>query len=80
MALMVMVETTVTYACRLSEEDEQKIRDYIEDTGLSIENTIMALSAEGEIDLYKNSTEIDSYKNSTESDFDTNYIISVEET
>jgi hypothetical protein len=80
MALMAMVETKVTYACRLSEEDEQKIRDYIEDTGLSIENAIMALYAEGEIDLYKNSTEIDSYKNFTESDFDTNYIISVEET
>lgn len=79
MALMAMVETKVTYACQLNEEDEQKIRDYIEDTGLSIENAIMALYAEGEIDLYKNSTEIDLYKNSIESDFDTNYIISVEE-
>ena len=32
MALVAMVMATVTYACRLSEEDEQKIRDYIGDT------------------------------------------------
>ena len=70
MALMAMVEATVTYACWLSEEDEQKIRDYVKETDVSIENAIEGLYAEGEIDLYKNSTE---------SDFETNYIMNVEE-
>lgn len=69
MALVAMVEATVTYACQLSEEDEQKVRDYIGDTDLSIEDAIMELYCEGKINLYKNSTE---------SDFSTNYIISVD--
>ena len=68
MALVAMVEATVTYACWLSEEDEQKIRDYIGDTDLS--------TAEAVIELY-NAHEIDLYKNSTESDFFTNYITGV---
>jgi hypothetical protein len=70
MALVAMVEATVTYACWLSEEDEQKIRDYIGDTDLSTEDAVKELYAAGEIDLYKNSTE---------SDFCTNYITDVEE-
>ena len=70
MALVAMVEATVTYACWLSEEDEQKVRDYIGDIDLSIEDAVMELYCEGKINLYKNSTE---------SDFSTNYILSVEE-
>ena len=69
MALIVMVEATVTYACRLSKEDEQKVRDYIGDIDLSIDDAVMELYCDGKIDLYKNSTE---------SDFSTNYIISVD--
>lgn len=69
MALVAMVEATVTYACWLSEEDEQKIRDYIGDTDLSIADAVMELYDAGKIDLYKNSTE---------SDFSTNYITSVD--
>lgn len=68
MALVVMVEATVTYACRLSEEDEQKVREYIGDTDLSIDDAVMELYDVGKIDLYKNSTE---------SDFSTNYITEV---
>lgn len=68
MALVVMVEATVTYACRLSEKDEQKIRDYIGDTDLSAADAVMELYCAGEIELYKNSTE---------SDFNTNYITGV---
>ena len=68
MALVAMVEATVTYACWLSEEDEQKIRDYIGNTDLS--------TAEAVIELY-NAGEIDLYKNSTESDFFTNYITGI---
>lgn len=65
MALVAMVEATVTYACRLSEEDEQKVRDYIGDTDLSTADAVMELYNVGKIDLYNNSTE---------SDFSTNYI------
>lgn len=68
MALVAMVEATVTYACRLSKEDEQKICDYIGDTDLSTADAIMELYYAGEIELYKNSTE---------SDFDTNYITDI---
>ena len=68
MALVAMVEATVTYACWLSEEDEQKIRNRIGDTDLSTEDAIMELYDEGKINLYKNSTE---------SDFSTNYITDV---
>ena len=65
MALVAMVEATVTYACRLSKEDEQKVRDYIGDTDLSVNDAVIELYNAGEIDLYKNSTE---------SDFSTNYV------
>lgn len=70
MALVAMVEATVTYACRLSKEDEQKVRDYIGDTDLSINDAVIELYNAGEIDLYKNSTE---------SDFSTNYVEQVYE-
>lgn len=63
MALIVMVEATVTYACRLSKEDEQKIRDYIEDTDLSTADAVIELYNAGEIELYKNSTKSDFYTN-----------------
>lgn len=68
MALVAMVEATVTYACQLSKEDEQKVLDYIGDTDLSTADAIMELYCEGKIDLYKNSTE---------SDFSTNYITGI---
>ena len=66
--LVAMVEATVTYACWLSEKDEQKVREYIEDTDLSIADAVMELYDAGKIDLYKNSTE---------SDFSTNYITGI---
>ena len=68
MALVAMVEATVLYACWLSEEDEQKVRERIGDTDLSIEDAVAELYEAGEIDLYKNSTE---------SDFFTNYITGI---
>lgn len=68
MALTAMVEATVSYTCWLSEEDEQKVRDYIGDTDLSTADAIMELYNAGKIDLYKNSTE---------SVFSTNYITGI---
>lgn len=56
MALITKVDATITYECRMSEEDEQKIRDYIGDTDLSVEDAIMDLYVAGKIDLYKNCT------------------------
>ncbi len=70
MALVAMVEATVTYACWLSEEDEQKIHDYIGDTDKSIEDAVMDLYDAGKIDLYKDSTK---------SDFSTTYILNIDE-
>lgn len=63
MALAVMVEATVTYACRLSEEDEKKVMEYIGDSDLSIEDAVIELYFENKIDLYKNSHESDFYTN-----------------
>jgi hypothetical protein len=68
MALIAMVEATVIYTCRLSEEDEKKVRDYIGDTDLSTADAVRELHEAGKIDLYKNSTK---------SDFCTNYITSI---
>lgn len=66
MALVAMVEATVTYACRLSKEEEQRVRDYIGDTDLSIEDAVIELYNAGEINLYKNSTESDFSTNGIE--------------
>lgn len=63
MALVTTVEATAIYTCRLSEEDEQKIRDYIGDTDLSTADAIRELHYAGEINLYKNSTESGFYTN-----------------
>ena len=69
MALVVMVEAAITYACKLSKEEEQKIREYIGDTDLNIEDAVIELYNKGEIALYKNATE---------SDFSTNHITDVD--
>ena len=66
--MTVMVEATVTYACKLSEEDEQKFREYIKDTDISMKDAILELYCGGKINLYKNSTE---------SDFDTNDVTEI---
>ena len=70
MALVVTVEATVTYACKLSKEEEKKIREYSENNCLDINTAVLVLYNEGEIDLYKHSTE---------SDFSTNDVTEVYE-
>ena len=67
--LIATVEATVTYTCTLSEEDSQKVRDYIGDTDLSFEDAILELYSNGEISLYGNFFE---------SDFSTEQIVQVE--
>lgn len=70
MALIVMTEATVQYACRLSEEDEQKVCEYAEKNETSLEDAV--------VELYNDSA-INLYADSWESDFCTDAILEVEE-
>ena len=70
MALIVMTEATVQYACRLSAEDEQKVREHAEQNDVTLEEAVEALYSDCAIDLYADSWE---------SDFNTNTILEVEE-
>ena len=70
MALIVMTEATVQYACRLSAEDEQKVREYAEQNDTTLEEAIEALCSDCAINLYADSWE---------SDFNTNTILDVDE-
>ena len=70
MALIVMTEATVQYACRLSEEDEQKVREYAEESGATLEEAVEALYSNCAINLYADSWE---------SDFNTDTILDVDE-
>jgi hypothetical protein len=70
MAMIVMTEATVQYACRLSAEDEQKVREYAEQNDTTLEEAVGALYDDCAINLYADSWE---------SDFSTNEILEVEE-
>lgn len=70
MALIVMTEATVQYACRLSAEDEQKVREYAEQNEATLEEAVEALYSDCGIDLYADSWE---------SDFNTDAILDVDE-
>ena len=70
MAMIVMTEATVQYACRLSTEDEQKVRAYAEEYEATLEEAVEALYSDCAINLYADSWE---------SDFDTKEILDVEE-
>ena len=70
MALIVMTEATVQYACRLSAEDEQKVREYAEENGTTLEEAVGALYDDCAINLYADSWE---------SDFSTDAILDVDE-
>ena len=70
MSLIVMTEATVQYACRLSAEDEQKVRKYVEEKETTLEEAVEALYGDCAINLYADSWE---------SDFNTGAILDVEE-
>ena len=70
MALIVMTEATVEYACRLSAEDEQKVREYAEQNDVTLEEAVEALYSDCAINLYA-----DSWEN----DFNTDSILDVDE-
>lgn len=65
-----MTEATVQYACRLSKEDEQKVREFAAVHDATLEEAVGALYSDSAIDLYADSWE---------GDFDTNTILYVEE-
>ena len=69
MALIAMVEATVQYACRLSAEDEQKVREYAEKNNTTLEEAVD--------ELYSNCA-INLYRDSWESDLTTNAILEVD--
>lgn len=68
--MKVEVEAKVTYTCYLSQEDEQTVRDYVEENGGDFSTAVWECYCNNEINLYYNSTE---------SDFSTEEILSVEE-
>ena len=70
MAMIVMTEATVQYACRLSTEDEQKVREFAEQNNSTLEEAVMELYSDCAINLYADSWE---------SDFSTDAILDVEE-
>ena len=70
MAMIVMTEATVQYACRLFAEDEQKVREFAEQNDVTLEEAVEALYSDCAINLYADSWE---------SDFGTNEILDVEE-
>ena len=61
MALIVMTEMTVQYACRLSVNDEQKVREYANQENITLEDAVDALYGECAINLYADSWESDCY-------------------
>ena len=70
MALIVMTEATVEYACRLTAEDEKKVREYAEQNDATLEEAVEALYSDCAINLYADSWE---------SDFNTDTILDVDE-
>lgn len=52
-------EATVSYWCQLSEEDEQKVRDFAKENNVSLTYSVEELWMRNEIEIYKYSTESD---------------------
>ncbi len=70
MALIAMVEATVQYACRLSAEDERKVREYAKENNTTLEEAVDELYSYCTINLYADAWE---------SDFATDAILNVDE-
>lgn len=70
MSYCVNVTAEVQYACWLSEEDSEKVKEYAEESECELETAVWELYANGEINLYDDSSE---------SDFSTEKVDSIEE-
>lgn len=60
-----MIELTaiaeVWYSCELTEEDEQKVREFMESEGVDVDYAVRKLWMRNEIEIYTNSVESDFY-------------------
>lgn len=58
-----MIELTtiaeVWYACELTEEDEQKVREFMESESVDVNDAVRELWMRNEIEIYTNSIESD---------------------
>lgn len=58
-----MIELTaiaeVWYACELTEENEQKVREFMESEGVDVDYAVRELWMRNEIEIYTNSIESD---------------------
>lgn len=58
-----MIELTaiaeVWYACELTEEDEQKVREFMESEGVDVDYAVRELWMRNEIEIYTSSIESD---------------------
>lgn len=57
--IQLMVSAKVWYACTLTEEDENAVRDYAEKSGTDLTDAVKELYAKNEIEIYKDSEESD---------------------
>ena len=58
---MITVEATasVMYTCELTTEDEEKVKEFAEESDVDLAVAVWELYSVGEINLYKNSVECD---------------------
>lgn len=72
--LKVEVVGTIYYTCELSDEDEEKVINYIKDSPEEFEFMTEKESIVAAVDILYNNSEIELYKNATESDYHTEEI------
>ena len=58
---MIVLQTTaeVLYTCYLSDEDEEKVRAFMEENECDLEDAVKDLFWDNELDIYNQSTESD---------------------
>ena len=57
--IKLQTEALVNYCCYLSEEDEQKVREFAEENDVGLTYSIEELWMRNEIEIYRNATECD---------------------
>ena len=57
--ITVEVEASVMYTCELTTEDEEKVKEFAEESDVDLAVAVWELYSVGEINLYKNSVESD---------------------
>ena len=57
--IKLQTEATVSYWCQLSEEDEQKVRDFAKENDVGLTYAVEELWMRDEIEIYRYSTKSD---------------------